>query len=68
MMVAVEITSYILQLFISQEHKIGALIIVIISVVVGMLIYASFTMKNRLADEFLGDIPNKIRRKLGIAS
>jgi hypothetical protein len=32
-----------------------------------MLVYASMTMKTRLADQFLGDIPQKIRRKLGIA-
>ena len=53
-------------MFISPEHKIGSLIILVISVVVGMLIYGSMTMKTRLADQFLGEIPNKIRRKLGI--
>ena len=66
MMIGVELTFFILQMFISPEHKIGSLIILVISVVVGMLIYGSMTMKTRLADQFLGEIPNKIRRKLGI--
>ncbi|PHK50879.1 putative polysaccharide biosynthesis protein [Staphylococcus edaphicus] len=66
MMIAVELTFFVLQLFISTEAKFGSLIIVIISVIVGMLIYGGITMKTRLADQFLGDIPNKIRRKLGI--
>ncbi|WP_423229630.1 hypothetical protein, partial [Staphylococcus hominis] len=35
-----------------------------VSVVVGALIYGGITIKNRLADEFLGDIPGKIRRKV----
>lgn len=66
MMIGVELTFFILQMFISPEHKIGSLIILVISVVLGMLIYGSMTMKTRLADQFLGEIPNKIRRKLGI--
>ncbi|WP_436854150.1 putative polysaccharide biosynthesis protein [Staphylococcus caeli] len=66
MMIGVELTFFILQMFISPERKIGALVILIVSVAVGMLIYGSITMKTRLADQFLGDIPNKIRRKLGL--
>ncbi|SCS32678.1 putative polysaccharide biosynthesis protein [Staphylococcus caeli] len=66
MMIGVELTFFILQMFISPERKIGALVILVVSVAVGMLIYGSITMKTRLADQFLGDIPNKIRRKLGL--
>ncbi|MBF7016819.1 putative polysaccharide biosynthesis protein [Staphylococcus durrellii] len=66
MMIAVEISYYLIQLVISPESKLGSLIIVIIGVVVGMLVYGVITMKTHLADEFLGDLPNKIRRKLGI--
>ncbi|MBF7018401.1 polysaccharide biosynthesis protein [Staphylococcus sp. 18_1_E_LY] len=66
MMIAVEISYFLIQLVISPQSKIGALIIVIISVAVGMLVYGVITMKTRLADEFLGELPNKIRRKLGI--
>ena len=67
MMISVELTFFILQFFISTQSKFGSLIIIIVSVIVGMLVYASMTMKTRLADQFLGDIPQKIRRKLGIA-
>lgn len=66
MMIAVEISYFLIQLVISPQSKIGALIIVIVSVAVGMLVYGVITMKTRLADEFLGELPNKIRRKLGI--
>jgi O-antigen/teichoic acid export membrane protein len=66
MMIAVEISYFLIQLVISPQSKIGSLIIVIVSVVVGMLVYGIITMKTHLADEFLGELPNKIRRKLGI--
>src|SRR5699024_9815608 len=66
MMIAVELTFFILQLFISTQSKVGSLTIIVISVVVGVLIYGSMTMKTRLADQFLVDIQNKIRSKLGI--
>lgn len=66
MMIAVEISYFLLQLVVSPHSRIGALIIVIFSVIVGMLVYGIITMKTHLADEFLGDLPNKIRRKLGI--
>ena len=66
MMIVVELSSFILQMMISPESKIGSLAILIISVVIGMIIYGSITMKTKLADQFLGEIPNKLRRKLGI--
>ena len=44
----------------------GALIIVVVGVIVGILVYGIITMKTHLADQFLGEIPNKIRRKLGV--
>jgi len=66
MMIAVELTFFILQLFISTESKIGSLTILVISIGVGILVYGSMTMRARLADQFLGDIPNKIRFKLGL--
>ena len=66
MMIAVELTFFILQLFISTESKIGSLTILVISIGVGILVYGSMTMRARLADQFLGDIPNKIRFRLGI--
>jgi O-antigen/teichoic acid export membrane protein len=66
MMIAVEISYFLIQLVISPQSKIGSLIIVIVSVIVGMLVYGIITMKTHLADEFLGELPNKIRRKLGI--
>lgn len=68
MMIVVEAVFFVLKIFIPVQSKFGSLTIIIISVAIGMLVYASMTMKTRLADEFLGDIPNKIRRKLGIAS
>ncbi|WP_251942763.1 polysaccharide biosynthesis protein [Staphylococcus sp. Marseille-Q5304] len=66
MMIVVEICSYVLQMFIEPHGRFSAGLIVTISVIIGMLLYAIMTMKTRLADEFLGDLPNKIRRKLGI--
>ena len=66
MMIIVELSSFILQMLISPESKIGSLTILIISVVIGMIVYGGITMKTKLADQFLGEIPNKLRRKLGI--
>ncbi|AJC95913.1 polysaccharide biosynthesis protein [Staphylococcus hyicus] len=66
MMIGVEITYFVLQLFISPASQVGALVITILCVIVGGLIYGSITMRTRLADKFLGDIPNKLRRKLGL--
>ncbi|MCH4383068.1 polysaccharide biosynthesis protein [Staphylococcus haemolyticus] len=65
MMISVEVVYFILSLFISVDRKSGAFIILIIGVIVGGLIYGAITIKNRLADEFLGDLPGKIRRKVG---
>lgn len=63
MMIGVEIVFFILKLFL-EPTRFGYLIIIAVSVVVGALIYGGITIKNRLADEFLGDIPGKIRRKV----
>lgn len=65
MMIGVELTFFVLQLFLSPVSKVNALIILIVGVIVGALIYGIISMKTHLADEFLGDIPNKIRSKLG---
>ncbi|MDQ7158375.1 hypothetical protein, partial [Staphylococcus warneri] len=45
--------------------KLGYLIIIAVGVVVGAAIYGGITIKTKFADEFLGDIPEKIRRKVG---
>ncbi|MFF5907441.1 MULTISPECIES: putative polysaccharide biosynthesis protein [Staphylococcus] len=66
MMVVVELSSFLLQMVISPQTKFGALAILIISVIIGMIVYGGITMKTKLADQFLGDIPNKLRRKLGL--
>ncbi|HCY0279708.1 hypothetical protein RA294_08190, partial [Staphylococcus aureus] len=44
--------------------KLGYLIIIILGVTVGILIYGTITIKTRLADEFLGEIPEKLRRRV----
>lgn len=64
MMISVELTFFILQMFISPEHKTGALIILILSILVGITVYIFSTMRIRLADQFLGEVPNRIRNKL----
>ncbi|RIL82588.1 polysaccharide biosynthesis protein, partial [Staphylococcus equorum] len=66
MMIVVELTYFVLQFFISPSTQIGALIITVICVIVGGLVYGVLTMRTKLADKFLGDIPNKLRRKLGL--
>lgn len=63
MMIGVEVVYFILKLFLNPT-RFGYLIIIAISVIVGALIYGGITIKNRLADEFLGDVPEKIRRKV----
>ncbi|MEJ7243075.1 polysaccharide biosynthesis protein, partial [Staphylococcus caprae] len=45
--------------------KVGYLIIIIAGVIVGAAIYGGITIKTKFADEFLGEIPEKIRRKVG---
>lgn len=67
MMIGVELTFWLLQLFISPQSKIGSLIILLAGVIVGVVIYGGITLKTRLADQFLGDLPGKIRRKLRIS-
>ncbi|MCS4485308.1 putative polysaccharide biosynthesis protein [Staphylococcus americanisciuri] len=66
MMIVVELVYYGLQFFISPATQIGALIITVVGAITGVLIYGAITMKTRLADKFLGNIPNKIRRKIGL--
>ncbi|EGQ2886195.1 polysaccharide biosynthesis protein, partial [Staphylococcus pseudintermedius] len=64
MMIIVEIIYFGLQFVISPASHVGAFIITVICAIVGVIIYAVLTMKTRLADKFLGEIPNKIRRKV----
>ncbi|GGI40473.1 putative polysaccharide biosynthesis protein [Mammaliicoccus stepanovicii] len=64
MVLFVEVSYFVLTLFIDQTSKIGALIILIVGGIVGMIVYGYLTMRSRLADEFLGDITSKIRRKI----
>ncbi|MDU7159270.1 MAG: polysaccharide biosynthesis protein, partial [Staphylococcus epidermidis] len=47
-----------------EPTRFNYLIIVAIGVIVGAIIYGGITIKTKLADEFLGDIPAKIRRKV----
>ncbi|EMH2352466.1 polysaccharide biosynthesis protein [Staphylococcus pseudintermedius] len=64
MMIIVEIIYFGLQFVISPASHVGAFIITVICAIVGVIIYAVLTMRTRLADKFLGEIPNKIRRKV----
>lgn len=64
MMIIVEIIYFGLEFVISPAGHVGAFIITVICAIVGVIIYAVLTMKTRLADKFLGEIPNKIRRKV----
>jgi hypothetical protein len=41
------------------------MIILFVGVIIGALVYGGITIKNRLADQFLGELPAKIRRKVG---
>lgn len=65
MMISVEIVYLILGHFVPVERKFGAMIILFVGVIIGALVYGSITIKNRLADQFLGELPEKIRRKVG---
>lgn len=65
MMIGVEIIAFILGFFISPESQISALIMTVVCALIGVIIYGVIMMKTRLADKYLGDIPNKIRRKVG---
>ncbi|MCU5746855.1 polysaccharide biosynthesis protein [Staphylococcus sp. SQ8-PEA] len=66
MMIGVELVFLILQTFLTPVNKVNSLIILVTGVIVGALIYGIITIKTKLADEFLGDIPKKIRGKIGI--
>ncbi|HDA8217526.1 TPA: polysaccharide biosynthesis protein [Staphylococcus aureus] len=61
MMLGVELVFFLANLFL-EPTKLGYLIIIILGVTVGILIYGTITIKTRLADEFLGEIPEKLRR------
>lgn len=67
MMLSVELVYWLISFVVSPERKIGSLIIVVVGVLVGAIVYGGITIKNRLADQFLGDLPGKIRRKLHIS-
>ncbi|EGQ4189918.1 polysaccharide biosynthesis protein [Staphylococcus pseudintermedius] len=64
MMIIVENIYFGFQFVISPASHVGAFIITVICAIAGVIIYAVLTMKTRLADKFLGEIPNKIRRKV----
>lgn len=64
MMLFVELSYFIVSLIIDPTSKLGALIVLIIGALVGMVVYGYLTMRSRLADEFFGDLTAKIRRKI----
>ena len=64
MMLFVELSYFIISLIIDPTSKLGALIVLIVGALVGMIVYGYLTMRSRLADEFLGDLTAKIRRKI----
>ncbi len=62
--VGVELVFFLANLFL-EPTKLGYLIIIILGVTVGILIFTgTITIKTRLADEFLGEIPEKLRRRV----
>ncbi|UXV36054.1 polysaccharide biosynthesis protein [Staphylococcus sp. IVB6181] len=67
MMICVEIGYWLMQMVVSPQTKFGSLIILIVGVVIGMAVYGGITLKTRLADQFLGELPSKLRRKLRIS-
>ncbi len=58
-----ELVFFLANLFL-EPTKLGYLIIIILGVTVGILIYGTITIKTRLADKFLGEIPEKLRRRV----
>ncbi|WP_323704534.1 polysaccharide biosynthesis protein [Mammaliicoccus sp. Dog046] len=64
MLLFVELSYFIVSLFIDPTTKLGALITLLVGGFVGVIVYGYLTMRTRLADEFLGDITAKIRRKI----
>lgn len=64
MVLFVELSFFIVSLIIDPTSKLGALITLIVGGCVGVIVYGYLTMRSRLADEFLGDLTAKIRRKI----
>lgn len=64
MVLFVELSYFIVSLIIDPTTKLGALITLIVGGCVGVIVYGYLTMRSRLADEFLGDLTAKIRRKI----
>ncbi|AQP53950.1 polysaccharide biosynthesis protein [Vagococcus penaei] len=66
MMLVTWATKGILSLFLNQDRKLPAFIIVAVSVFIGIVAYAYMVLKVRLADKLLGPKVVKVRRKLHI--
>lgn len=66
MMLVTWATKGILSLFLNQDRKLPAFIIVAVSVFIGIVTYAYMVLKVRLADKLLGPKVVKVRRKLHI--
>lgn len=66
MAVVTWMTKWMLQLFLSPDSKTQALVIVALSACVGVVVYAYFVLKIRLADRLLGSRVASLRSKLGI--
>ncbi|MBG9210418.1 MULTISPECIES: putative polysaccharide biosynthesis protein [Mammaliicoccus] len=64
MVLFVELSFFIVSLIIDPTSKLGALITLIVGGCVGVIVYGYLTMRSRLADEFLGDLTAKVRRKI----
>lgn len=65
MMIGVELTYLLLTQFLPVERKLYALIILLVCVLIGAMIYGFATIKTKLADEFLGDVAQKVRNRIG---
>lgn len=64
MVLVVQIVYVILMQFLTVSNKLDALIILVIGAVVGALVYASLSMKSRLADQFFGSRIQSLRNRL----
>jgi len=64
MVLVVQIVYVILMQFLAVSNKLDALIILVIGAVVGALVYASLSMKSRLADQFFGARIQSLRNRL----
>src|SRR5699024_1705062 len=60
------LTRNILLLFLSQESRMQSLVIVMISTIVGIMIYGYLILKTRLADRLIGSKVAGLRTKLRI--